>query len=140
MSDLRMPSINQVTVAGRLTQDPEFRITEGGFARLTGRIAVNRAYRDRQNEWQDEASFFPIVVWGQLAERMADRLHKGTPVFVSGRLRSHSWRDDDENPHTIVEIQVRTLQSLERPTAVNGDAEDFDGVEDEEVGELELAA
>ena len=50
MSDLKMPSINQVALAGRLTQDPEFRITEGGFGRLTARIAVNRAYRDRNDE------------------------------------------------------------------------------------------
>lgn len=141
MSDLRMPSINQVALAGRLTQDPEFRITEGGFGRLTARIAVNRAYRDRNDEWQDEASFFQIVMWGQLAERMADRLHKGTPVFLSGRLKSNSWRDEEENSHTIVEVQVRNLQILERPSAVNGDAQDAaEEVAEEEGEDLELAA
>ena len=47
-------------------------------------------------------------------ERLAERLKKGTPVFLSGRLRSASWRDDDENPHYLVEIQARNLQILHR--------------------------
>lgn len=138
MSELRMPSINQVALAGRLTQDPEFRIVENGTARLSGRIAVNRAYRDRNDEWQEEASFFNIVVWSQLAERLADRLQKGTPVFLTGHLHSHSWRDDDENPHYIVDIRVRNLQILERPLAANGDTVATEV--EEEFQELELAA
>lgn len=138
MSELRMPAINQVALAGRLTQDPEFRITENGVARLSGRIAVNRAYRDRNDEWQEESSFFSFVAWRQLAERLADRLHKGTPVFIAGRLHSHSWRDDGENPHYIVDVQVRSLQVLERTAAA--DAGGTDEVADEEGEELELAA
>lgn len=145
MSDLRMPAINQVTVAGRLVQDAEFRITDNGTARLTTRIAVNRAYRDRTDEWQEESSFFNVVVWNQLAERLADRLKKGTQVFLSGRLRSASWRDDDETPHYLVEIQARSLQVLERVSeATNGSAID-DATEDDDESELseselELAA
>ena len=147
MSDLKLPAINQVALAGRLVQDPEFRITENGTARLVGRIAVNRAYRDRNDEWQDESSFFNFVAWSRLAERLSDRLQKGTPVFLSGRLRSHSWRDDEENPHTIVEIQARSLQVLERSATDEVDpdeidADDSDGTADAaETGEtLQLAA
>ena len=76
-------------------------------------------------------------MWRQLAERMADRLHKGTPVFLSGRLSSSSWRDEDENPHTIVEVQVRNLQVLERAAAADGNAQE---VAEEEGEEFELAA
>jgi len=61
MSKLRMPAINQVTLAGRLVNDPELRITNiritnRGTARLTGRIAINRSYRDRHDDWQEETS------------------------------------------------------------------------------------
>lgn len=146
MSELRMPTINQVALAGRMVQDPEFRITDSGTARLTARIAVNRAWRDRNDEWQEDTSFFNIVLWNRLAERLSDRLRKGSPVFVSGRLRSYSWRDDDENPHYLVEIQARSLQILERlADGANGaDAEDIDvegdAEEAEETEKLELAA
>jgi len=122
MSELRMPTINQVAVSGRLVQDPDYRITESGIARLNARLAVNRNYRDRDGEWQTEASFLNFVLWQKQAELFADRLHKGTPVFLSGRLRSHSWRDDEEQPHSLVEIQVRSLQILER--AQTDDLED----------------
>lgn len=145
MSELRMPAINQVALAGRLVQDPEFRITDHGTARLTSRIAVNRSFRDRNDDWQEETSFFNIVIWNQRAERLADRLKKGTPVFLSGRLRSASWRDDDENPHYLVEVQARNLQVLERLSdVVNGEGvadADIDAeAELEEGEELELAA
>ena len=58
MSELRMPAMNQITVAGRLVQDPEFRLIESGVARLSGRLAVNRSFRDREGDWQEEASIF----------------------------------------------------------------------------------
>lgn len=145
MSELRMPAINQVALAGRLVDDPEFRITDSGTARLTVRIAVNRSYRDRNDDWQEETSFFNVVIWNQLAERLADRLKKGTPVFLSGRLRSASWRDDDENPHYLVEIQARSLQILQRSSVeANGAIEPdhtADGeTETEQDEELQLAA
>ncbi|MFH1571610.1 MAG: single-stranded DNA-binding protein [Gemmatimonadota bacterium] len=139
MSELRMPAINQVTLTGRLAQDPEFRLTESGHARLSGRLAVNRSYRDRDGQWQSEASFFSIVVWQKLAEFCADRLRKGTPVLVTGRLHSHSWRDEAEQPRSLVEVQVRSLQVLERPAA--GQVEEVaEGDDETEAEELEVAA
>ncbi len=114
MSELRMPNINQVALAGRLVQDPELRQTENGAQRLVARLAVNRSYRDRNGDWQEEASFFQIVFWHKEAELWANRLHKGSPVLATGRLRSHTWKGEDQQPHSLVEIQVRTLQILEK--------------------------
>ena len=123
MSKLRMPTINQVALSGRLAQDPEFRLTENGVARLSARLAVNRSYRHRNGEWQEESSFFNIVLWQKMAEYYAERIHKGTAVFIAGRLRSHSWRDEEDRPHFLVEIQVRSLQLLEKSPAAT-EAED----------------
>jgi single-strand DNA-binding protein len=81
MSSLNMPNINQVALSGRLVQDPDFRFVENGAARLSGRIAVNRSYRDRNEEWQEETSFFDIVLWQKAAEASSQRLHKGTPIL-----------------------------------------------------------
>ena len=114
MSQLKMPNINQVALSGRLVQDPDFTLNETGTARLTARIAVNRTYRDRNDAWQEETSFFDIVLWQKAAESFAQRLHKGTPVFASGRLQSRTWRDAEEKSHHKTDIQVRNLQILER--------------------------
>ena len=133
MSTLRMPNINQVALSGRLVQDPDFQFIDNGSARLRGRIAVNRSYRDRNDEWQEETSFFDIVLWQKAAEAFAQRLHKGTPIFTTGRLQSHSWRDDDDQPHSRIEVQVRNLQILEK------DQEPTDGEEIEAEADLEAA-
>ena len=114
MPTLRMPNINQVALSGRLVQEPDFRFMDNGSARLRGRVAVNRSYRDRNQEWQEETSFFDIVLWQKAAETLAKRLHKGTPVFITGRLQSHSWRDESDRPRFRVQVQVRNLQILER--------------------------
>jgi single-strand DNA-binding protein len=114
MSNLRLPNINQVVIAGRLVQDPEFTITENGAARLSTRVAINRPYRDRDGDWHQETSFVNIIAWRQVAEFASERLHKGSPVMVTGRLHSFSWRDSEENPHSLLEVQARSLQVLER--------------------------
>ena len=115
---LPMPAINQVCIAGRLHMDPEYRITESGQSRLSFRMVTNRSYRDLEGEWQDEAHYFNVIVRDSEAERGADCLRKGSPVFLTGRLASHSWRDDDDNPHSIVEIEARAIQHLERDNPI----------------------
>ncbi|MFA6111827.1 MAG: single-stranded DNA-binding protein [Candidatus Latescibacterota bacterium] len=137
MSQLNMPTINQVSLSGRVVQEPEYRVLESGVAKLSARIAVNHRYRDRSENWQEETSFFSIVLWHKPAELFAERLHKGTPVYVNGRLRSFSWRDEKDQPHTIVEVQVRHLQILERDPSQNGKA---DSAEIEEAAEIEEEA
>ena len=133
MSTLRMPNINQVALSGRLVQDPELRFMDNGSARLRGRIAVNRSSRDRNDEWQEETSFFDIVLWQKAAETFAERLHKGTPVFTTGRLQSHSWHDGEEQTHSRIEVQVRNLQVLEK------DQEPIDGEDVETEAALQAA-
>ena len=115
-------------------QDPEFTITDNGTARLSTRVAINRPYRD--GDWHQETSFVNVVAWRQLAEFASERLHRGSPVLVSGRLHSFSWRDSDENPHSLLEIQARSLQVLERtassPEAEESSVEQQEGDEEEE--------
>ncbi len=131
MSLLKMPHINQVALSGRLVQDPEFALSDSGTARLTARLAVNRTYRDRNDEWQEETSFFDIVLWQKAAESFAQRLHKGTPVFASGRLQSRTWRDEEEKSHSKIDIQVRNLQILERSASAADEAPIDEGDSDE---------
>ena len=113
MPTLRMPNINQVAVSGCLVRDPDFRFMDDGQARCRARVAVNRSYRDRNQQWQEETSFFDVVLWNKSAEVLSKRLTKGTPVFITGRLQSHPFRDDNDQPQTRVVIQVRNLQVLE---------------------------
>ena len=102
-----MPNINQVALSGRIVQTPVRSTSEKG-TRFSARIAASRSYRDDQDHWQEDVSFFDIIVQGKLAEHFAERLSKGTPVFITGRLKSRP--NSEVNG---VKIDVRNLQILE---------------------------
>jgi single stranded DNA-binding protein len=85
-----MQSINRVVLTGNLTRDPEVRqLTGGGVCSL--RLAVNGRRRNPQTgEWEDQANYFDISVFGAQGENCARYLTKGRAVAIDGRLR---WRE-----------------------------------------------
>lgn len=115
-ANLRLPEQNSVTLVGRLTRDPEVRVTGKGQAVCNIDIAVNRRYKDvSSGEWKDDTSFIPVVVWGDSANRCGDRLKKGHPVHVEGRLRSRNWETKEGQKRTTLEVVARRVQFLSKP-------------------------
>ena len=87
-------SLNQVTLMGNLTRDPELRQTPTGQNVTSFSLALNRSYKDASGEWQEATDYIDIVCWGPLAERVAQYLAKGRRCLVQGRLQSRSWEQD----------------------------------------------
>ena len=88
-------SINQVTISGNLTRDPELRQTQGGMAVMSLGVAVNERVKNQQTgEWEDRPNFVDCVVFGKRAEALSRLLSKGSKVAVSGRLRYSAWEKD----------------------------------------------
>jgi len=87
-------SLNQVTLMGNLTRDPELRQTPTGQSVTNFSLALNRAYKDQSGEWQEVTDYVDIVCWGPLAERVAQYMSKGRRCLVQGRLQSRSWEQD----------------------------------------------
>jgi len=111
---LNLPRINTVIVSGRLTRDVELRYTGTGTPVASMSIAVDRVYRDSDNNWQTDTSFFRITAWARLAERSSETLSKGSPVIIEGTLQSRTWQDKDDNTRTSIEIVANRIQHLER--------------------------
>jgi single-strand DNA-binding protein len=109
-----MPSLNHVVLIGNLTDDPELRYTSTGMARARFSIAVNRRWRDRDGNLQEETTFVPIVVWGQQAETCANFLSKGSTVAVEGRLRIETYQTEEGERRKVAEVVARTVQFLDR--------------------------
>jgi single-strand DNA-binding protein len=86
-----MPSLNKVFLAGNLTRDPELRYTPGGTAVAQFGLAVNRRFRNREGQMQEEATFVDIEVWGRQAEAASEYITKGSPVLIEGRLKLDTW-------------------------------------------------
>jgi len=113
MTKLRLPEQNSVVIVGRLTQDPEIRYTQKGQAVCRFTVAVNRSYRDANGEWQKEVSFIPIVSWRDVALQCSEHLKKGSPVHITGRLKSRKWEDKNGQSHNTLEVETQRVQFLQ---------------------------
>ena len=114
MTVLRLHQLNDVRMVGRLTRDPELRFTAKGAAVCRFDLAVNRRYKDATGEWKDDTSFVPVVVWREAGQRCGERLKKGSPVYVEGRLRSRSWETKDGQKRSGLEVESLRVQFLEK--------------------------
>lgn len=83
--------MNQVTLIGRLTKDPELKYTQGGKAFCKFSIAVTREFN------RDEADFIGCVAWDKRAETIAEYLRKGRRIAIQGRLNVRSYEQNGEN-------------------------------------------
>jgi single-strand DNA-binding protein len=105
-----MVDVNHVILLGRLTRDAELKYTAGGQAVCKFSIAVNRRKKNG-DQWEDEANFFDIVIWGKQGETLNQYLKKGKMVAVDGELRQDRWQQDGQN-RSKVEIVASFLQLL----------------------------
>ncbi len=103
--------INQVTLIGRLTKDPEIRYGQSGVAYSTLGLAVNR--RAFKEGAEDEVYFFNIKVFGKTAEIVGQYLAKGKRVGVQGYLSQNRWEDQSGQKRSTVEIVADRIQFLD---------------------------
>jgi len=97
---------NSVTLVGNLVEDPELRFTPSGVAMARVKLAVNRRYRDRDDQWQEETSFFGGTCWREVAENISESLSKGDRVFITGRLRQRSWETNTGEKRYDIEVVI----------------------------------
>lgn len=105
-------SLNQVTLMGNLTRDPELRQTPTGQNVTSFSLALNRSYKDASGEWKEVTDYVDIVCWGTLAERVAQYMSKGRRCLVQGRLQSRSW-EQDGNKRSKVEVLANDVTFLD---------------------------
>lgn len=105
-------SLNQVTLMGNLTRDPELRQTPNGQNVTSFSLALNRSYKDASGAWQEATDYIDCVSWGPLAERVAQYLSKGRRCLVQGRLQSRSWEQDGQK-RSKVEVLASDVTFLD---------------------------
>jgi single-strand DNA-binding protein len=105
-------SLNQVTLMGNLTRDPELRQTPTGQNVTSFSLALNRSYKDQSGQWQEATDYIDIVAWGPLAERVSQYLSKGRRCLVQGRLQSRSWEQEGQK-RSKVEVLASDVTFLD---------------------------
>lgn len=126
MADFKMPELNAVIIAGNLTKDPVFRQTTNGTPVVNFSVASNRRFRDKNDEWKEDVCYVGVVAWNRLAESCRDKLRKGNAVLVDGELQSRSFKTDEGNNRTIVEIKARRIQFLNKRGSGSDHSDDKD--------------
>lgn len=107
--------MNKVTLIGRLTKDPELKFTPGtGTAVTTFTLAVNRRFK---KEGQPDADFIPIVVWGKLAENVANYMSKGRQIGISGRIQTRNYEAQDGTRRYVTEVIAEEVEFLGNKTS-----------------------
>lgn len=105
-------SINNVSITGNLTRDPELRAAQGGTAVLSFGIAVNDRRKNASGQWEDVPNFFECVTFGNRAMALGDILAKGMKVAIAGKLHYSSWEKDGQK-HSKVDIIANEIELMQ---------------------------
>ena len=106
--------LNKVMLIGRVTQDPEVRTTPSGIAVTSFGLATNLYWNDQSGQRQEKVEFHNIVAWRKLAEICGQYLHKGSKIYVEGRLQTSSWDDQSGNKRYRTEVVMDNMIMLDR--------------------------
>lgn len=127
--------INRVVLVGRLTKNPEFRVTPSSVQVATFTLAVNRNYTKQNGE--READFINCVVFNKPAENVHNYLSKGKLVGVEGKIQTRNYKNSEDRTIYVTEIVCERVQFLEpksnnqdyqqnEPTSYNSHTPEFD--------------
>ena len=113
-------SLNKVMLIGNVGRDPEVRYLDGNSANGPGAkvatftLATSERYRDRNGETRENTEWHNIVAWRNSADVAEKFIHKGTQVYIEGKLRTRSYNDATGNKKYTTEVVVDNLQLLGR--------------------------
>ena len=116
-------ALNKVMLIGNVGNDPEIRYLDSnpqspqGNAKVASfRLATTERYRDRNGETRENTEWHSIVAWRSSADYVEKFVHKGSQIFIEGKLRTRQWTDQTGNKRYTTEIQADNMQLLGKRT------------------------
>lgn len=107
-------SLNKVMLIGNVGGEPSVRYLEGNAKVASFTLATTERYKDRNGETRDNTEWHNIVAWRATADVVEKFVHKGTQLYVEGRLRTRNYTDQQGNKKYVTEITADTIQLLGR--------------------------
>jgi single-strand DNA-binding protein len=108
-----MAGLCKVIVVGNLGRDPEKRYTQDGRPITRFSVAATTRRKGREGEWEDHTEWFNVTVFSRQAETLAERLTKGTRVYVEGRLESRQYETQNGGKGFALDIVANEVLSLD---------------------------
>src|SRR4029077_8520862 len=109
-----MRGVNRVMLIGNLGKDPDVQFLEGNIGVAKFPLATTETYKDRGGKLVSQTEWHTVVLWRGLAELAQKYLHKGSLIYVEGRLRTRSWEDREGNKKFATEIVADNLIMLDK--------------------------
>jgi|SRR5579863_3288986 len=131
--------LNKIMLIGHLGKDPEMNYTPSGIAVTKFSLAVSRVTKTSTGEKRDETEWFNIIAWRQLAETCSTYLHKGSKVYIEGRLTQRKYTDRDGVQRTAIEVTANDMEML-TPKSAQGGSENFlagESTDNDPLGDLD---
>lgn len=109
-----MRGLNRVMLIGNLGKDPEIQVLEGNVPVAKFPLATTETHKDKSGKLVSQTEWHAVVLWRGLAELSQKYLHKGSLVFIEGRLRTRSWEDKEGHKKYSTEIIGENLIMLDK--------------------------
>ena len=109
-----MRGVNRVMLIGNLGKDPDMQFLEGNIAVAKFSLATTETYKDKSGRLISQTEWHTIVLWRGLAELAQKFLHRGSLVYIEGRLKTRSWEDKEGNKKFATEIVGDNLIMLDK--------------------------
>jgi single-strand DNA-binding protein len=105
--------LNKVTLIGHLGSDPEKKYTGSGTPVVSLSLATTEKWKDDGGKLQERTEWHRLVFWRGVADLVDQYLHKGSKIYVEGKLQTRSWEDQDGKTRYSTEIVCRELKFLD---------------------------
>lgn len=107
--------INRVVLVGRLTRDPELRVSQSNVSVTNFNLAVNRPFSNKDGEQQ--ADFINVVAFRKTAENVNQYLKKGSLCGIDGRIQTRNYENKEGQRVYVTEVVADSVQFLEPKTS-----------------------
>jgi len=104
--------VNKVILIGNLGQDPEIRYTQSGTAVATLSLATTEKFKEKDGQVKEQTEWHRIVAWSRLAEVCGEYLHKGSKVYIEGKLQTRKYTDQNGVEKYTTEVIAREMKML----------------------------
>jgi len=109
-----MRGVNRVMLIGNLGKDPDIQQLEGNIAVAKFPLATTETFKDRTGKLVSQTEWHTVVLWRGLAELAQKYLHKGSLVYIEGRLKTRSWEDKEGIKKFMTEVVGDNLIMLDK--------------------------
>lgn len=109
-----MRGINKVILVGNLGKEPEYKKLQDGTAVAKLTLATTESFRNKTGEVQSRTDWHTIIAWRGLADLAEKFMHKGSLLYIEGKLRNRQYEDKEGNKKFVVEVDAAELVMLDK--------------------------